>query len=172
VRDASVDPLAGLTTAPTHVYYFATGPISQSRAKTFDRGRFDEFCAFYLKGFAHLCACLQSRAQTAVRVFYPSSVYVSADDRPNGLTEYAMAKAAGEALCLEIGHSWPRVEVVSRRLPRMQTDQTASFLEDQPDTPIHAVMLAMVREVQAPATPRADPGTGSRTVIAAPDALL
>jgi nucleoside-diphosphate-sugar epimerase len=149
-RDTSVDQLAGLASTPTHVYYFATGPISQRSTTPFDSSHFDEFCAFYVRGFAHLCSCLRTSAQKVVRVFYPSSVYVSASDRPRGLAEYAMAKAAGEVLCVEISRCWPQIEVVSRRLPRMHTDQTATYLPEEPTTPAETVMLAAIREMQAP----------------------
>jgi NAD(P)-dependent dehydrogenase (short-subunit alcohol dehydrogenase family) len=147
-RNTSTNQLSHLASLPTHVYYFATGPITPSRSASFDSDRFDEFCTFYVKGFAHLCACLRSD-QPTVRVFYPSSVYVSAENRPGGLAEYAIAKAAGEALCAEINQSWPKIAIVSRRLPRILTDQTASFLQEEPSAPADSVMLAIIREMQA-----------------------
>jgi hypothetical protein len=153
--NTSVDQLGCLGSLPTHVYYFATGPISHSRTKPFDSTRFEESCAFYVAGFAHLCSCLRPPARTTVRVFYPSSVYVSAEHRPRGFAEYAMAKTAGEILCAEITSSCPQIEVVSRRLPRMLTDQTAGSLPEQPLTPADAVMLDAIREMHAPA-PRRD----------------
>jgi NAD(P)-dependent dehydrogenase (short-subunit alcohol dehydrogenase family) len=160
VRDCSADQLTDLEYAPTHVYYFATGPISQSRIKPFDRQRFEEFFGFYVDGFAHLCSCLKATSERPVGVFYPSSVYVSTEDRPAGLAEYAMAKAAGEVLCGEINSSHRHIHVVSRRLPRMLTDQTASLLSDQPIAPSHEVMLALIRELHS--TPKAiEPPTPS-----------
>jgi hypothetical protein len=148
-RDAAGNQLAGLASAPTHVYYFATGPIAPARVKPFDSSRFDEFCVFYVKGFAHLCSCLPPPAEGTVRVFYPSTVYVEGNGRPEGLAEYAVAKAAGEAVCAEISRACPQIEVLFRRLPRMQTDQTASFLAEQPYTPAAEVMLAAIREMHA-----------------------
>jgi len=148
----SEDQLRGLPRAPTHVYYFATGPISQSRTKPFDRQRFEEFCAFYVDGFARLCSYLSATVEHPVRVFYPSSVYVSTEERPAGLAEYAMAKAAGEVLCGEINSSHRHIHILSRRLPRMLTDQTASLLSDQPIAPSPEVMLAMIRELHSEAT--------------------
>jgi hypothetical protein len=82
-----------------------------------------------------------------VRVFYPSSVYVCAADRPQGLAEYGIAKAAGEALCAEINRACPKIEVLSRRLPRVQTDQTASFVSEQSYARIDEVMLTAIREM-------------------------
>ena len=87
-RNTSTDQLAGLASTPTHVYYFATGPIAQSRTKPFDSNNFDEFCAFCVRGFAHLCSCVRFAAQTAVHVFYHSSVHVSAGDRPRRFAKF------------------------------------------------------------------------------------
>lgn len=148
VRKGSADQLDEYAASLTHVYYFATGPILASRVKPFNSARFDEFCSFYVKGFASLCSALKPPAGRTVRVFYPSSVYVSPMERPQGLGEYAMAKAAGETLCEEISRSCLPIEVLSRRLPRMLTDQTASFLPDQPHTPSTEVILAVIREMQ------------------------
>jgi NAD(P)-dependent dehydrogenase (short-subunit alcohol dehydrogenase family) len=145
VSNAFEGNVEGFPSTATHVYYFATGPIRQSRTRPFDSERFDEFCAFYVKGFAHLCSCLRSPTEKPVRVFYPSSVYISADDRPQGFAEYGMAKSAGEALCVEITRSCPQIEVFSRRLPPMRTDQTASFLTKETDTQADVVMLAAIR---------------------------
>ena len=50
----------------------------------------------------------------------------------------------------EIAISCPHIEVVSRRLPRMHTDQTASFLPEEPHAPSGVVMLEAIREMHAP----------------------
>jgi hypothetical protein len=59
-------------------------------------------------------------------LFYPSSTYVQ--DRPPLMTEYAMAKAAGEVLCADIVRFKPGVKIITQRLPRVRTDQTASLI--------------------------------------------
>jgi hypothetical protein len=64
-----------------------------------------------------------------------------------GAAEYAMAKSAGEILSNYINVFLPEVRVVSRRLPRIMTDQTATIgvasTRDALD-----VMLPIVYEVQ------------------------
>lgn len=146
-RIAEGNPLGGLTLKPTHAYYFATGPITQSRSPVFDSVRFDEYCLFYVKGFAHLCRCLREISAGPIRLFYPSSVYVAADEQPSGLTEYAMAKAAGETFCAQLGRVAPGLGVVVRRLPRLRTDQTASFLDGEAPAAAGEVLLNAVREL-------------------------
>jgi hypothetical protein len=64
------------------------------------------------------------------------------------MTEYAMAKAAGEVLCADIQSSESPGQILVRRLPRLPTDQTASLLKIETAEPI-SVMLPIVREVNA-----------------------
>jgi hypothetical protein len=96
---------------PTHVYYFATCRISHAKAKAFDGEVLAEFMNFYVHGFHQLCRTFREHGAKQLSFFYPSSVFVQ--ERPYDLTEYAMAKAAGEILCSDI--------------PRMLTDQTISI---------------------------------------------
>jgi hypothetical protein len=69
-------------------------------------------------------------------------------DRPLGMMEYAMAKAAGEILCHDLCVFEPRIKTIVRRLPRIRTDQTATMAtiaaEEAFDT-----MLPIIRELQA-----------------------
>ena len=87
---------------------------------------FEEFADFYIQKLYELCVYLEAKATpNKIRVYFPSSVAVQ--DRPKGLTEYAMAKAAAEILIEDINRSFKKVMVVSDRLPRLSTDQTASI---------------------------------------------
>jgi nucleoside-diphosphate-sugar epimerase len=63
------------------------------------------------------------------------------------MTEYAMAKAAGELLCADINRWMRGVRVITTRLPRLLTDQTATSM---PTTFGNAVdvMLLIIREMQ------------------------
>lgn len=104
------------------MFYFASPRIQAKRAATFQRGAFDEFATFYLERFHELCLWLESGGQP-VRVYLPSSSFVA--ERPRGLTEYAMAKAAAELLADDLNRSLRHVRIVHSRLPRLATDQTA-----------------------------------------------
>jgi len=109
------------------VYFFPTPRIFRKSARIFNPAWFREFSTFYVDSFFELCAHLERRAVKPVRVFFPSSVAVV--ERPKGLTEYAMAKAAAEVMIEDINRSFKRVSVRSHRLPRLNTDQTASVLD-------------------------------------------
>jgi hypothetical protein len=64
------------------------------------------------------------------------------------MTEYAMAKAAGEILCADINTTLPKARVTINRLPRLPTDQTASVTPVTTGEPVLA-LLPLIREVQA-----------------------
>jgi nucleoside-diphosphate-sugar epimerase len=65
------------------------------------------------------------------------------------MTAYAMAKAAGEILCSDMSRSWPGMNVLSPRLPRLATDQTASISLLDRDTPlVSEVLLPIVRQAE------------------------
>jgi hypothetical protein len=81
-----------------------------------------------------------------VSLFYPSSVFVA--ERPRGMLEYAMAKAAGETLCAEMNHAWAPLHVTVDRLPRLRTDQTASVIGASLPSPA-GHLLPAVRETQS-----------------------
>jgi acyl dehydratase len=137
--------LAGLGEAPTHAYYFATPTIFRAQSALFARARLDAFLDVYVDGFLGLAQALRSR-RSDVSLFYPSSVYVA--ERPRGMLEYAMAKAAGETLCGEMNLAWPPLRVTMERLPRLPTDQTASVFGITLPSPVSR-LLPIVRTVQS-----------------------
>lgn len=137
--------LARLDAAPTHAYYFATPSIFKAQSALFARERLNAFLDVYVDGFADLAQALRAR-RGDVSLFYPSSVYVT--ERPRGMIEYAMAKAAGETLCAEMNAAWAPAHVSVARLPRLLTDQTAQVTEMRLPSPVDCLIPA-VRETQS-----------------------
>lgn len=137
--------LAALAHSLSHAYYFATPPIFRSQAEVFSAERFNEFLAVYVDGFWQLSQTLRAR-QPGLSMFYPSSVAVT--ERPRGMTEYSMAKAAGEILCADMNVYMAPMHVTASRLPRLPTDQTASVTAAKAADPVET-MLPIVREVQS-----------------------
>lgn len=125
------------------IFYFPTPLISRKKSRTFSPPILQDFLRFYVERFYALCEAVQSAAARPVRVFYPSSVYV--ESRPKGLTEYAMAKAAGEILVSDLNATSSKLQIVSSRLPRMGSDQTNTIAGGAEDTDGVAVMLSIVR---------------------------
>jgi len=118
--------LAELPNDITHIYYFATPRIGHQSAKVYARGRLDGLLGIYADGLA---AVMQWAAANIVHkpltVMYPSTVFI--DERPKGMTEYAMAKAAGEILAKDLASAFG-FRLSTPRIPRVLTDQTASIL--------------------------------------------
>jgi hypothetical protein len=137
--------LGELGGAPTHAYYFATPTIFRAQSALFDRGRLDAFLNVYVGGFLDLAQALRAR-RNDVSLFYPSSDFVT--ERPRGMVEYAMAKAAGETLCGDMNLAWAPLHVTVDRLPRLPTDQTASVIQSDLPSPV-ACLLPLVRKAQS-----------------------
>jgi NAD(P)-dependent dehydrogenase (short-subunit alcohol dehydrogenase family) len=143
------DPLAGVG-AIDSCYYFATAKIFQRKSELFEPERLRTYLGYYADGFHHLCAALAPKNPGGVHVFYPSTVAI--DEVVNGAAEYAMAKSAGETLAKYIDALLPGIHVISRRLPRILTDQTATIGVASAHDALD-VMLPIVYEVQQKARP-------------------
>ena len=128
----------------THLFYFATNTIFRPKSALVSAPVLADAVAFYLQGFHDLAAYLATRGPLAAN--YPSTVYV--DERPAGLTEYAMMKAAGEQMCRDMNEHIPNLRVLVSRLPRLPTDQTAGVIPERDLSPAD-VLLPIVREMHA-----------------------
>lgn len=138
--------LARLASPVAAAYYFASCQIFRRRTEAFNPELLDEFLAFYVHGFYQLCTALRTVSPAGIAVFYPSSTAV--EERPREMTEYAMAKAAGEILCADLNRFCPGIGIQVRRLPRLPTDQTSSLVPVKAADPIETI-LPIVRELQS-----------------------
>jgi MaoC dehydratase-like protein/short subunit dehydrogenase len=116
--------LAGVGTVSC-CFYFATARIFQRKSSLFESERLRTFLRYYADGFFDLCTALAQASGGRIAIFYPSTAAI--DQAVSGAAEYAMAKAAGETLATYLNALLPSVHVVSRRLPRIMTDQTATI---------------------------------------------
>lgn len=137
--------LINLPGSVTHLYYFATPHIARRKEGLLDAQCYADFHACYVQSFYDLFTALHSASSSGLKGFYPSSTFV--EDRPTGMTEYAMAKAAGEILCADINATLPKARITVSRLPRLPTDQTASVTPVITEEPVQ-VLLPLIREVQ------------------------
>ncbi len=144
-RSPAEPQIAELRHKPTHCYYFATSAIYRAQKEMFSADRFNDLRMIYVDAFWRLCLALRAR-NPMVSIFYPSTVFV--ENRPRGLAEYAMAKAAGEVLCHEMNVVMAPMRVVASRLPRMLTDQTASVIAVK-TAPALDVLLPIIRQLQS-----------------------
>jgi len=124
--------------APTHLYYFATPPILPGAAGVFSQALLETFRAYYVSGFRKTVDRVRRVSPTLRGVFYPSSVFV--DDAPAGMAEYAAAKAEGERAAASLAEEPPGLVVTTPRLPRLETDQTSTFLPMAAQDPAPALV--------------------------------
>ena len=113
--------------AANTVLYFATPRIRAGAPRVVDKRLFDDFYQFYVEKLWELCLYIESLRQPRKVIYVPSSTFVQTGSK--AYLEYAMAKAAAEAMCAEINHSLNRVRAVTTRLPQLKTDQTASLFD-------------------------------------------
>jgi NADP-dependent 3-hydroxy acid dehydrogenase YdfG len=148
VRIPAAPQLTGLSRPFTHLFYFATNAIFRPKKNLVSPPILADFITFYVLGFHEICLYL-TQAETAhgskLTAYYPSSVAV--EERPAGMTEYAMAKAAGEQLCRDMNQFLPNLHVLTSRLPRLLTDQTAGIMPEKEIDPV-SVLLPIVREMR------------------------
>lgn len=122
----SVGGLLGTPSAGfTHAYYFATSQIFGQKAEGLARQQLSRFLDIHLYGFNAVCDALAVGGRP-VKIFYPSSVAV--EEKPNDVVEYVIAKMAGELLSDALTSRVPNLTIVVERLPRTDTDQTATVL--------------------------------------------
>lgn len=146
----STDPhdLCARLPRPDAVFYFATPRIARERQGLVDAGLLAEFVRCYVDEPARLAQALQARFGAAaaesgqpLALFNPSTVYI--DELPAGMVEYAMAKSAAEVMARDLAKRLAGVRLVSTRLPRLPTDQTAGLMQSQAVDPVPVMCQAI-----------------------------
>lgn len=132
--------LADVSAGISHLYYFATPRIARAKSRVYDRATLDEFLAVYVDGFSAVWDAVA--ASRPLAALYPSTVFL--DERPKGMTEYVMAKAAAEMLCADLSRRQPDVFLSAPRIPRVLTDQTATSPPVPAEDPLE-IMLPLLR---------------------------
>ena len=127
---------------PTHLYYFATPFIFDGVRGEFNNELFNKFCDYYVTGFVNAINNCKAVGSNLKKVYYPSSVAV--DTPPADMIEYSAAKAAAESICRSFNITENKTEFIFDRLPRLDTDQTASVFEVDNNDPVPH-MLRIVR---------------------------
>lgn len=132
--------------APTHLYYLASPRIhAQRSSREYSRDLYQRFAAAYVDGFTALLLACQHRRPQGIKAFYPSSVAVATP--VPGLAEFADAKRAGETLCRDFDQADIPIRIRVARLPRIDTDQSASLIREPAANPLD-VMLHELRRVE------------------------
>lgn len=141
-----LNSLFGKEWTPAYLYYFATPFIFEGTRGNFSPALFDKFCNYYVKGFMNTIQIFKHIGIKLEKVFYPSTVAI--EEMPLDMAEYAAAKAAGEAACRFLNKTEKYCKITFTRLPRLDTDQTASIIHVQNSDPVVS-MLKIVRQIQS-----------------------
>lgn len=131
--------------APRTIYYFATPHIFARRRAFFSPDLLRNFVDCYVIGFSQLIDAAASEARSKLCVFCPSTTAI--DQNLRELAEYSMAKGMAEDLCAYYNRYSGNVRCIAERLPRVQTDQTATLM-DLPHEDGASVMLPVLRNVE------------------------
>lgn len=121
----SIKNLIGKSDKKVSLYYFATPPIFVAAQGVFNLSLYDVFSNYYIKGFINVVEALSKDGVNISKILYPSTVAI--DEMPSNMGEYAAVKAAGEQLCRFLEKTRSDLKVITPRLPRLATDQTASL---------------------------------------------
>ncbi|MEP7308696.1 MAG: SDR family NAD(P)-dependent oxidoreductase [Acidobacteriota bacterium] len=124
-----------------HVCYFATPPILDGDGETMSGPLFERYARVYVSGLIHLAQWLAGQTSGQFFLFNASSVYV--ETPPIRQLEYAAAKASSEACCRWLKVAHPRATIHVARLPRLLTDQTASFLSSNEHDNLSTVLAEL-----------------------------
>ena len=106
---------------PTHLYYFATPLIQQSKNEEFSMDLYQSFANYYVNSFYKIIKELNVEG---LSIFYPSTSFI--DEDPKNFKEYVRAKREAEELCEQVSKE-EDIIICNPRLPKMATDQTASI---------------------------------------------
>ena len=110
----------------SHIYYFASAKIMANQQEEFDDALYQDFCKYYVDAFEEIIKNQLANNTNKLSVFYPSTIFV--EEQPKEFREYVKAKIAGEELCKHFEQEHKNLKIYIHRLPRIDTDQTASLL--------------------------------------------
>lgn len=117
--------------APTHLYYCATPPIRIDRNAGFVAADHARFVAYYVTGLLATIEACHALSKAELCAWAPSTVFL--DSNEPGAEAYCLAKAAMEELR---HHLPPWVRLLTPRLPRIATDQTAALISGSMADPV------------------------------------
>ncbi|HEY4167669.1 MAG TPA: MaoC/PaaZ C-terminal domain-containing protein [Reyranella sp.] len=130
----------------SHLFYTATPPIFVGTSGVVSNDLFEHFLEAYVGSFLRLFETLEAGGPTLAGVFFPSSAAVQ--DHQPGLAEYAMAKAAAEAMIAALAARHRKIQFLAPRLPRLDTDQTINRAGVAADDPA-PLALALLRQFRS-----------------------
>lgn len=121
---SSYDSIIDDDWTPSHCYYFATPFIFSGVKGIFSESLFNQFNSVYITAFIKLVNFLKQKG--TYNYFYPSTVAI--DEMPENMVEYTISKFSAQKACEILRKSDKSLKIETYKFPRMETDQTVSFL--------------------------------------------
>lgn len=150
VGQTDIQTFSRLHGLPDMVLYFATPRIARRRHCAFQPELLATFNAVYCTEPARIALALETLPEPQGiarprRLFNPSSTYI--DELPNGMVEYAMAKAAAEVMAADLNKRLRQVQILGERLPRLLTDQTNSLIRETGPSALEILRPILLRSL-------------------------
>ena len=109
----------------THVYYFASPKIKESRSLDIDKILYKNYLLIYVEAFKEIVKLMHDLYINDCIIFYPSSIYVK--EGSNIFKEYINSKLKAEIEINNLNSYYKKDFIYSARLPRLFTDQNPNL---------------------------------------------
>ena len=118
----------------TDIFYFASPRIKSTNPNYFDEKLYEKYKLFFVDSVVKVLSQARKKYIGNISFFYPSTVFLN--EKPPEFKEYIRAKREGEIACQKTLLSFPDVNLVCPRLPRLDTDQSQSLMAVKSEDPI------------------------------------
>lgn len=123
----------------SHIYYFPTPKIKKSISDIFDDSLYRKYFNYYVTGFNKILDFCSKNNDC--KIFYPSTIFIEQNE--NHFKEYIRAKIDGEKLIDEFDQK--KIKIFKPRLPKLDTDQTASLIYEE-KSDIISIMYKTIKQ--------------------------
>ena len=127
----------------THVYYFASPKIHESRQKVIDDDLLNSYNLVYVKSFEKIIEEMFSIFAFDFKVFYPSSVFINHNSKL--YKEYTKAKLYAEKTIKKLLIKYKKNFIYDVRLPRLRTDQNPNLSNEEQNLNIEIFVKELLR---------------------------
>ncbi len=109
-----------------YLFYFASPKILGTSNGKFSKSMFKEYIKFYLHSFKKICAILNKTSKKNIKVFYPSTIFIS--NKNQNFQEYVLAKRLAENELTKFQKKLKKIKIIIYRLPEMNTEQNSKII--------------------------------------------
>ena len=127
----------------THVYYFASSKIIESRQKKIDYDLLNQYNLMYVESFQNFIEEMLDNFDYDFNVFYPSTIFI--DQNPLLYKEYIKSKLCAEKVIEQLILKYKKRFIFDVRLPRLLTDQNPNLSKEENDLNIKIFVKELLK---------------------------